>query len=525
MMEDEDVGEESVVLINGSKKQFMIDNNFHSAQDIIKIKQTTKLKIIIMKRLQRGNNILKRTSIFLAFLMLISNYSAASTTSATNSNQLQQPRSNTQASSASSPLHQSTSSSSSSSSSPSSSPPQDISHHSSQLEQISPGINLIPVDQPVTSERSNKAQVASSSSSNSGDDTSRIISLSEPISDNNNLQYHNNFAIHQHDISSASNLDAPESSSPVESIVGVTTRNIFGGSDNVADFIEENHTPAYNVESATGLQVNSDKKHQQQVESYIQQAAAAVYHIPDHQLFFNKHQYTTKQPTQQQQLVERRFGLLKKHYGTPMTANYATSGHYMSDCERCLFSLGAGQQQSADLQQIDPPPTQPIVPILPPMPQPAPLPPPPPPTIIPAPQPTVPQNNNFGLKNKFLMKFPFLMKPISFGSSEINNGPSYNMGSFTEAVPYWYPSNQQHYQQQPVRQNAALYLRPAYNCIQATPSLISSGPNQHISDVTTYSGHNNNNHHSGSSSGALSATKGGQSKQSFPFQQQQQTSY
>lgn len=512
-MEEEDVGEESVVLINvGNKKQSMTDQNSDHSKSMIKPKSTTKFKMNIMKRLQRGN-FLKRAPIFLVLLILMSgnHNSEAFTTKTTN----EQTKLNSQVSS--SPAA-STSSSSTSPYSPSqqSSPSQQANRHNgSPIQEISPSINLIPVDQPMISERSKQASTS--------DDTSRSSSLSDSSADN--LHSSN-----QHDSSSIA--FGSESSTSGDATVGL--RNSLG-SDNVADFIQENvASTGYNEASADSQAVEKKHQHQHQVEDYIQQA---VYSIPDQ--FVNKFEQNKHSIQQQQQkpfAVERRFGLLKKHYGTPMTANYATSGHYMSDCERCLFGLGAGQQQqSADLQQIDPP--QPIAPILPPAP---PLP-PPQPTIIPAPQPIAPSiipSNNFGpqsfspLKNKFFMKFPFFMKPISFGSQSEMSSPLYNFGS-TETVPYWYQTNQQHYhqqnhhhQQQPLaRPNAALYIRPAYNCIQATPPLIASASNQHLSDVTTFSTHNSG-HHSGLNSGALSATKGGNSghtKQSIPFQQQQTT--
>lgn len=494
-MEDKDVKEESVVLVNGNKRQFTIDHNNHS-NDSIKLKSTTKFKMIIMRRLQRSR-FLRRAPIFLAlFLMLLSNnYSEAS---ATNTNQQSKSKSSQVPPSSISPSLQQQSSSSQ----------QANQHTSSVPQEPSPGINLIPVDQPITGERSKHLST--------GDDTGRSSSLSDSSVDNN-LFNSNLRQTNQHNTPS---IAATESSTGSESTVGA--RNSLG-SESVADLVQENvATISYN--EAADSQAEERKYQQQQVEDYIQQA---VYQIPEHQQFGNNYQQN-KQPIQQQQqlqqqqpLVERRFGLLKKHYGAPMTANYATSGHYMSDCERCLFGLGAGQQQqSSDLQQIDPP--QPIAPILPP------APPPPPPTIIPAPQPIQP-SSNFGsqsfnpLKNKFFMKFPFFMKPISFGSAPEMSGPLYNFGS-AETVPYWYQTNQhyQQHQQQPlVRPNAALFIRPAYNCIQATPPFISSVSNQHLSDVNTFSAHNTG-HHSGSSS----STKGGNighTKQSFPFQQQQTT--
>lgn len=191
------------------------------------------------------------------------------------------------------------------------------------------------------------------------------------------------------------------------------------------------------------------------------------------------------QQQQQQQIVERRFGLFKKqqHYGSPMSASYSASP-YMTDCERCLASLS---QQSADLQQLDPLPA-PV-----PAPQPAPLAP-----IMPPSQPSFNMQPFGPLKNKLLMKFPFFMKPMSFGEA--------SYGSHGDAVPYW-PQYQPQPQLPPVSRpqtSGALYIRPAqaaYNCIQATPPLIPAS-NSHQDQVAQFA-------------------KTSQSKQ-YPHHQQQQ---
>lgn len=200
---------------------------------------------------------------------------------------------------------------------------------------------------------------------------------------------------------------------------------------------------------------------------------------------FAANQYPIQQ--QQQQIVERRFGLFKKqqHYGSPMSASYSANP-YMTDCERCLASLS---QQSADLQQLDPVPA----PLPVPQPQPAPLAP-----IMPPSQPSFSMQPFGPLKNKLFMKFPFFMKPMSFGEA--------SYGSHGDAVPYWHQ-----YQPQPQlppvsrpQTSGALYIRPAqaaYNCIQATPPLIPAS-NGHQDQVAQFA-------------------KTSQSKQ-YPQQQQQQ---
>lgn len=158
---------------------------------------------------------------------------------------------------------------------------------------------------------------------------------------------------------------------------------------------------------------------------------------------------------QQQQIVERRFGLFKKgqHYGTPMSANYASAAPFMTDCERCLAGLG---QQSADLQQLDPlPPALPAQPSV----QPVPL--------APA--------NHFGmqpfapLKNKLFMKFPFFVKPMTLGDSHTTFVPSHYWPA--PAQPQYHPPS--NVRPAPAMTNA-LFIRPppAYNCIQATPPLV-----------------------------------------------------
>jgi len=168
------------------------------------------------------------------------------------------------------------------------------------------------------------------------------------------------------------------------------------------------------------------------------------------------------QQQQQQIVAERRFGLFKKqhqqHFGSPMSANLALNP-YLSDCERCLAGLNAGQ--SADLQQLDP----------------LPAPPPPPPSQL----PVLPSQAHqafgaqpFGpLKNKLFMKFPFFMKPISIGD------PAYNSGH--DSFPYqWHQHQHQHQFQQTNRPQmaSAMFIRPApaYNCIQAAPPILAAGP-------------------------------------------------
>lgn len=283
-----------------------------------------------------------------------------------------------------------------------------------------PSINLIPVDQPVAT--------------NQQQQRNRLASEHETVL----LDHGNNIASGQIHVSQLEALDAsnmeldhkPESG---EEITLADSQKFAGDSE----FIQPES--ARKPESAfEGLLASAD-----------QQQVPTVKFSPKHQ----------------QHLVERRFGLFKKGsqgaYGMPMfSANYA-SNPFMTDCERCLASLQSTNnlQQSSDLQLEPPiapmpiPVSQPILPAQPPS------------------QPAQNQFNSFGpLKSKFFMKFPFFMKPIAFG------GDNYNSH---ETVPYWHQYQQPAQQPTQIRpqMSSALFLRPAYNCIQAAPPMLQSNSN------------------------------------------------
>lgn len=243
------------------------------------------------------------------------------------------------------------------------------------------------------------------------------------------------------------------------------------------------------------------------------------------------HQKPSQHPLQL--AVERRFGLFKKHgaggsggqYGSPITsANYAATASYVSDCERCLAGLGSAQQSAADLQQLEPAPIVPPVA---------------PPSVAPS---TIMHSHlqSFGqpfapIKNKLLMKFPFFVKPISFGGGPAGDPyGSSNLAASAAAGP-----NQLHHSQsyawhsvphiyQPISSRpangAALFLRPtapAYNCIQSSPP----SPSQHL-----YAAASSTNQEAIQVPGAhltsvivpSSPSKTGRSKTSHSHQQQQQ---
>lgn len=234
-----------------------------------------------------------------------------------------------------------------------------------------------------------------------------------------------------------------------------------------------------------------------------------------------------------QSAVERRFGLFKKHnfgattlnngqYGTPISANYLAG--YMSDCERCLASLGG--QQSAELQQLDPPAVQPQQP-----------------PFQPAPQPSSPILHNhlqsFGqpfapLKNKLLMKFPFFVKTISSfdpyanGGAQVGVSPAASNGHLLQQqAAYGWHSIPHSYQPQtrPSQSaGAALFLRPnpAYNCFQtnAPHQLYASASSTNQESIQIPSSGKTSHRGKTSSLASHSANSGGEP---FPIIHQQST--
>lgn len=184
--------------------------------------------------------------------------------------------------------------------------------------------------------------------------------------------------------------------------------------------------------------------------------------------------------------VERRFGLFKKGhqhgnnqpYGQPMmSAHYLQPNPFaMSDCERCLAGLqqqgGSGAASSfGELQSLDPSLIQP---------PPPPPSPPPQSQIIPVSQSSFSSNHFAPLKSKLFMKFPFFIKPTAFGGGEHSG---FGAGGFSQHQAHHHPGFSwplPNYQSSllPTQRPAsgALYLRPAssYNCIQTTPPILAA---------------------------------------------------
>lgn len=245
------------------------------------------------------------------------------------------------------------------------------------------------------------------------------------------------------------------------------------------------------------LEESPEKRQQQQQEELVENAFEGF--MNESPAVEQQQQQQQVKFQQQQQMLERRFGFFKKgnHYSaapqiSSPSANYAAANPFMSDCERCLMSIG---QQNADYQQLP----EPL-----PSPQPAPVTP-----ILPAPvqphaQPafqSAGQPFGFPLKNKLFMKFPFFMKPF---------GDSMAPPSFAhDSVPYWhqYAQPAPAPPSRPPTQSAALFLRPvapAYNCIQTSPPLLAAASSGH--EV------------------ALAATKSQQQREK-PYATHQQTTY
>lgn len=372
----------------------------------------------------------------------------------------------------------------------------------------SSNVNLIPVDQPVGQSSSSRPKLVdspppSSSSSfepagNVGLATGSLRSASDQSMTMTMTNGQGGESIESDNSNGSSSPPASSSSSMAASTQAA------GGDQDEFSSDPTNGQQYYSNENFAGQQQQYEQQKelvQQEVYPSLGAAAAAV-----------------KQPQQQadglqrQQMVERRFGLFKKgqHYGSPMTANYASAGPYLSDCERCLANLG--QQSSADLQQLEPLP--PMV---------GPLPPPPPP------QPTLPSSGHFGapssfgpLKSKLFMKFPFFVKPIGGGGGGLGEATSGGHSSFVPQywpVPSYQPHHQPHHHHQPtIRPSSAmsnaLFIRPqapAYNCIQTSPPLVALASASQQAEISQYA---LGSPAAGTKSSSSPATKG-----AYPHQQ------
>lgn len=309
-----------------------------------------------------------------------------------------------------------------------------------------PSINLIPVDQPIISAGAARAPVKPQAESASSHNNNNSNSQQPPPASAH--AGHTSGPLAAPSESSSSSLMAEEAA-PLAGASGQPPDDEFSEPPAQAHF----YTADVQAPEPHFLQVQQQVHLEQQAD--IRQAEPVV-----------------KQQQQQPllgQSVERRFGLFKKgqqqqQFGTPaMSANYASNPFALSDCERCLASIG--QAPSADLQQLDPP----VAP-----------PPPPPPASLPLQPPLQPLGGMqpFGpLKSKFFMKFPFLVKPMGFDSGAHSGGfggPAASAGHFWPPPPQF---QQPHHHHQPrPAMTTALYIRPApsYNCIQANPPLLAA---------------------------------------------------
>lgn len=377
------------------------------------------------------------------------------------------------------------------------SPPKPSPLNSQPAPNESPSMNLIPVDQPVA------ASAATGVIRMKPADASSMLQGAQAVADQQHQDTANRATMGQAELQANmyhTTGGGSELSAPVDTI-SFGQPSEASGSEPTAPGTDElgggelaltaRHSAPSQTRAADGADAAlPEPQSKQRAISATQQQLWADSALVDSYLSgaLNQHEREHFQvgannkhpPVQTQQIVERRFGLFKKHhYGAPMSASYSASP-YMSDCERCLASLS---QQSADLQQLEPIPAPPPPPV--PVPVPVPVAP-----VLPANQPAQPAFNMqpFGpLKNKLFMKFPFFMKPMSFGDG--------SYGSHGDSVPYWHQ-----YQPQPQlppasrpQATGALYIRPAptaYNCIQATPPLISASHQDQVGQFGKTSGQN-----------------------------------
>lgn len=342
------------------------------------------------------------------------------------------------------------------------------------LNSESVSINLIPVDQPMLSSSSSSAEVGPTSPAS----IARTMSA-QTNSNNNNVRPDDSYdgsRVHLrsgqmapvHSDSSHAN-SSPESN---DDFSGLSQQHQQQQSASDEDFAEPVAQYYANQDEPAAGPVNA-----QQAASVDSQQLEAAHSA-------------TKQSQSPARQLERRFGLFKKGQGHFQQQHFGPAANYlanpfMSECERCL--AGFGQQQTGELQ-LEPAPALPV-------------PSPPPPATVPIqPLPSAtmpPQMGHFPMqpfapfKNKFFMKFPFLMKGNGASSTSFDHlhapllaAPT--LTSYSSPAHYWplpaasvhtysgHHHQSSHNQHRPMSQ--ALFVRPApaYNCVQAAPTMLAA---------------------------------------------------